>query len=107
MKDFRKNVKMPEDVKWLIPGLQVKRWFMLIFLGAAMMTLGVLILIDIKPIFYTMEFIRKIALHASTEWLAFSVLMFGAALFFKGCRNGRPSITAYSGRHISFQHRLR
>ena len=84
MMKLKNNFKFTQDARWLIPGLQVKRWFMLIFLGAAMMTLGVLILIDIKPIFYTMEFIRKIALHASTEWLAFSVLMFGGALFFKG-----------------------
>lgn len=84
MKDFRKNVKMPEDVKWLIPGLQVKRWFALIFLGAVLMTLGVLILFDIKPIFYTMEFIRKIAMNVSTEWIAFAIVMFGAGMFFKG-----------------------
>ena len=84
MKDFRKNVKMPEDVKWLIPGLQVKRWFALIFLGAVLMTLGVLILFDIKPVFYTMEFIRKIAMNVSTEWIAFAIVMFGAGIFFKG-----------------------
>ena len=84
MKDFRKNVKMPEDVKWLIPGLQVKRWFALIFLGAVLMTLGVLILFDIKPVFYTMEFIRKIAMNVSTEWIAFAIVMFGASMFFKG-----------------------
>ncbi len=92
MMKLKNNVRIPQDARWLIPGLQVKRWFMLIFLGAAMMTLGVLILIDIKPIFYTMEFIRKIALHASTEWLAFSVLMFGAALFFKGWEKTNLSI---------------
>ena len=84
MKDFRKNVKMPEDVKWLIPGLQVKRWFALIFLGAVLMTLGVLILFDIKPVFYTMEFIRKIAMNVSTEWIAFAIVMFGAGMVFKG-----------------------
>ena len=84
MKDFRKNVKMPEDVKWLIPGLQVKRWFALIFLGAVLMTLGVLILFDTKPVFYTMEFIRKIAMNVSTEWIAFAIVMFGAGMFFKG-----------------------
>lgn len=92
MMKFKTNVKIPQDAMWLIPGLQVKRWFMLIFLGAALMTLGVLILIDIKPIFYTMEFIRKIAMNVSTEWLAFSVLMFGAALFFKGWEKTNLSI---------------
>ena len=84
MKNFRKNMKIPVEARWLIPGLQVKRWFALIFLGAVLMTLGVLILFDIKPIFYTMEFIRKIAMKVSTEWIAFAIVMFGAGLFFKG-----------------------
>ena len=87
-----KTVKIPQNARWLVPGLQVKRWFVLIFLGAVMMTLGVLILIDIKPIFLIMEFIKKIALHASTEWLAFSILMFGAAVFFKGWEKTNLSI---------------
>lgn len=84
MKDFRKNMKMPVDAKWLVPGLQVKRWFALIFLGAVLMTLGVLILFDIRPVFYTMEFVRKVAMNLSTEWIAFAFVMIGAGLFFKG-----------------------
>ena len=92
MKDFRKNMKMPQEAKWLVPGLQVKRWFALIFLGAVMMTLGVLILFDIKPIFYTMEFIRKIAMNISTEWIAFAFVMFGAGVFFKGWQKTNISI---------------
>ena len=84
MKDFRRNVKIPEDVRWLMPGLQVKRWFAMIFLGAVLMTFGVLILFDIKPVFYTMELIRKIAQTVSTEWIAFAAVMFGAGIFFKG-----------------------
>lgn len=84
MKDFRKNMKMPIDAKWLVPGLQVKRWFALIFLGAVLMTLGVLILFDIRPVFYTMEFVRKIAMNLSTEWIAFAFVMIGSGLFFKG-----------------------
>ena len=83
IKNIRKNVKMPEDMMWLMPGLQVKRWFALIFFGAVLITLGILILFDIKPIFYTMEFIRKIAMNISTEWLAFAIVMFGAGIFFK------------------------
>ncbi len=92
MKDFRKNMKMPQEAKWLMPGLQVKRWFALIFLGAVMMTLGVLILFDIKPIFYTMEFIRKVAMNLSTEWIAFAIVMFGAGVFFKGWQKTNISI---------------
>ena len=90
--NFRKSVKIPVEAKWLVPGLQVKRWFALIFLGAVMMTLGVLILFDIKPIFYTMEFIRKIAMTVSTEWIAFAIVMFGAGIFFKGWQKTNLSI---------------
>lgn len=92
MKDFRKSMKMPQEAKWLMPGLQVKRWFALIFLGAVMMTLGVLILFDIKPVFYTMEFIRKVAMNLSTEWIAFAFVMFGAGVFFKGWQKTNLSI---------------
>lgn len=92
MKDFRKNMKMPQEAKWLMPGLQVKRWFALIFLGAVMMTLGVLILFDIKPVFYTMEFVRKVAMNLSTEWIAFAIVMFGAGVFFKGWQKTNLSI---------------
>lgn len=92
MKKFTTNVRIPKDAGWLIPGLQVKRWFALILLGAVLMTVGVLILVDIKPIFYTMEFIRQIASKVSTEWLAFAICMFGAAIFFKGWQKTNLSI---------------
>ena len=84
MKKLRNSMRMPKDAAWLIPGLQVKRWFAMIFLGALMMTIGFLILFDIKPVFYTMMFIRKVAMTVSTEWLAFAIVMFGAGIFFKG-----------------------
>lgn len=97
IKNIGKNVK--EDMMWLIPGLQVKRWFALIFVGAVLMILGLLILIDIKPIFYTMEFIRKIAMNISTEWLAFAFVMFGAGFFFKGWQKTNLSILDSNDNH--------
>ena len=44
MKNFKNNMRIPKDAAWLVPGLQVKRWFAMIFLGALMMTIGFLIL---------------------------------------------------------------
>ena len=84
MKNFTNNMRMPKDAAWLIPGLQVKRWFAMIFLGTLFMTIGFLILSDIKPVFYTMQFIKKVAMNVSTEWTAFAIIMFGAGIFFKG-----------------------
>jgi len=87
-----KKIKVPKQAGWLIPGLQVKRWFLLIFIGAAFITLGILMLFDLQPIFNTMQFIRKIATKISTEWLAFAIIMFGAAIFFKGWTKTNLSI---------------
>ena len=84
MKNFTNNMRMPKDAAWLVPGLQVKRWFAMIFLGTLFMAIGFLILCDIKPVFYTMQFIRKVAMNISTEWTAFAIIMFGAGIFFKG-----------------------
>lgn len=97
IKDFRKRI--PEDMMWLVPGLQVKRWFAMIFLGSVIITLGILILFDIKPIFYTMEFIRHIATKVSTEWIAFAIIMFGAGIFFKGWQKTNLSILEGSDNH--------
>ena len=97
IKNIGKNVK--EDMLWLVPGLQVKRWFALIFVGAVLITLGILILFDIKPVFYTMEFIRKIAMNISTEWLAFAFVMIGAGVFFKGWQKTNLSILDSNDNH--------
>ena len=107
MSNFRKSMKMPVEARWLIPGLQVKRWFALIFLGAVLMTLGVLILFDIKPVFYTMEFIRKIAMKVSTEWIAFAVVMFGAGIFFKGWQKTNLSMLDGSDNESLLEHLYR
>lgn len=81
-----KKIRMTKQMGWLVPGLQVKRWFALILVGTILMTFGILILFDIRPVYYTMKFISKIANTVSTEWLAFGIIMIGAAFFFKGWR---------------------
>ena len=89
---FRKNVKVSKDVGWLIPGLNVKRWLFLIFLGSVLMVLGFLIIFDIRPIYQTMEFIRKAALILPTEILAVVVILIGAFIFFSGWKKTTLSI---------------
>lgn len=92
MKRFTNNMKMPKSAGWLVPGLQVKRWFAMTFLGALMMTIGFLILCDIKPVYYTMQFIKKVATVASSEWIAFAIVLAGAGIFFKGWQKTNLSI---------------
>ena len=38
--NFKENVDLKKDAGWLLPGLEVKRWFLLIFLGSIMIVLG-------------------------------------------------------------------
>ena len=87
-----KKIKMPTQAGWLVPGLQVKRWFALILVGAVLMTVGILILFDLQPIYNTMKFIQNVATKISTEWLAFGIVMIGAAIFFKGWQKTNLSI---------------
>ena len=89
---FRKNVKVTKDVGWLIPGLNVKRWLFLIFLGSVLMVLGLLIICDIRPIYQIMEFIRKAALVLPTEIIAVSIIFIGAIVFFNGWKKTTLSI---------------
>lgn len=89
---FRKNVRVSKDVGWLIPGLNVKRWLFLIFLGSVLMVLGFLIIFDIRPIYQTMELIRKAALILPTEILAVVVIFIGAIVFFSGWKKTTLSI---------------
>ena len=53
MKNFFKNNKQQilKDFVWLIPGLEIKRWFALIFLGSILITLGALMLFNLRPNF--------------------------------------------------------
>lgn len=87
-----KKIKMPKQAGWLVPGLQVKRWFALILVGAVLMTVGILILFDLQPIYNTMKFIQNVATKISTEWLAFGIVMIGSAIFFKGWQKTNLSI---------------
>jgi uncharacterized cofD-like protein len=93
---FTNNIKMPEDAGWLIPGLRVKRWFAMIFLGTVLITLGILVLVDVRPVFYIMEFIKKMASKVSSGWFAFAFVMFGAATFFKGWKETNLSMLSES-----------
>ena len=92
IKRIRENVKVTRDVGWLIPGLNVKRWLFLIFLGSVLMVLGFLIIFDIRPIYQIMEFIRKAALVLPTEVIAIAIIFIGAIVFFSGWKKTTLSI---------------
>lgn len=91
-KIFNKKVKIPKDATWLIPGMQVKRWFLAIFSGVMLAGLGVLILLDLRPVLSIMEWIKSIAQAIPSELIAWIFVVLGALLFFFGWKNANYSI---------------
>lgn len=86
------NIKMPKDAGWLIPGLQVKRWFAMIFFGSLLIIVGIMIVFNMRPVYFTMEFIRHIAAAAPTGIVGIAVVALGAYMFFKGWQKTNLSI---------------
>ena len=82
--NFKENVDLKKDAGWLLPGLEVKRWFLLIFLGSIMIVLGFMVLAIVRPIYLTLELIRKAALVLPSNVLAAIFILIGGAIFFTG-----------------------
>ena len=91
-KIFNKKVKIPKDATWLIPGLQVKRWLLLIFGGVMLAILGVLILLDLRPVLSIMEWIKTCAKIFPSELFAWIFVIAGGIIFFTGWKNANYSI---------------
>ena len=81
--NFKENVDLKKDAGWLLPGLEVKRWFLLIFLGSIMIVLGFMVLANVRPIYLTLELIRKAALVLPSNVLAAIFILIGGVIFFK------------------------
>lgn len=78
------DIKMPKDAGWLMPGLQVKRWFAMIFIGSLLILLGTMIVFNMRPVFFTMELIRYIAESAPSGIVGVAIATIGVGFFFKG-----------------------
>ena len=90
--EIKENVNVKKEVGWLIPGLEVKRWFLLIFFGSVMIVLGFMVLADIRPIYRTLELIRQAALFLPSNFLAAVFILVGSVIFFKGWQKTTLSI---------------
>lgn len=80
MKNIFKN-KIPKTAGWLIPGLEIKRWFALIFIGSALIVAGILTLSDPKQVY---EFLRDIKATVNVDLVAAITIALGSICFFKG-----------------------
>lgn len=76
--------KIPKDAGWLLPGLEVKRWFILIITGTVIATIGLCIVWDLKPINFLYNGIVKIIQILPPNILGWSLIVLGVICFFIG-----------------------
>lgn len=101
---FNKDKKILKDALWLMPGLQIKRWFILIFIGSLLITIGFMIFFNLRPVYATMEIIRKIAMTFPTDIIAAVMIALGVISFFKGWQ--KTNLTILDVQHVNSKENL-
>lgn len=87
-----KHIKVPKDVRWLIPGLEIKRWFALILLGSFFILAGLLIILNVGVLSWIVELIKKILTYVPSDLLAGILISIGVIIFFLGWKKTNMSI---------------
>ncbi len=85
-------LKIPKDAGWLLPGLEVKRWFILLIFGAIIAAIGLCIICNLKPVYSLINMIMKITQMLPSEITGWSLIILGGMLFFIGWLNTNYSI---------------
>lgn len=92
MKKILYKLRMPKDAGWLVPGLQVKRWFGLIILGTVVSLLGLCVLFNMRPVYFAVGILKYIAVTVNQDLLGSILLVAGIFLFLNGWKNTNYSI---------------
>lgn len=77
-------LKIPKEAGWLLPGLEVKRWFILIITGATLAVVGICIILNLRPVYTLIRMILKITRMLPSEIIGWSLIVLGAIFFFIG-----------------------
>ena len=94
---IKNNMKMPKTAGWLIPGLEIKKWFALIFLGCAFIILGILTLSTPEQVYNILTSIKK---SVNVDLVAGLAICLGAILFFKGWQKTNLSMLFSAISHL-------
>ncbi len=92
LKRLKKVLKMPKDAGWLLPGLEVKRWFLIIIIGTILSTIGLCIILNMRPFYFLINLVMKIAQTVPSEVIGAIFILAGALFFVKGWQKTNYSI---------------
>ncbi|MBQ8886089.1 MAG: YvcK family protein [Candidatus Gastranaerophilales bacterium] len=84
MKFNKLFLHIPKDAGWLLPGLEIKRWFVLIITGVVMATVGLCIIYNLRPVYTLIKMIMKITQMLPSEIIGWLLIIFGIIFFFIG-----------------------
>ncbi len=87
-----RHIKVPKDVGWLIPGLEVKRWFMIILLGSFLILCGLLIILNIGVLSWLLSFAKSTVDYIPHDLLAAALIIAGVVIFFFGWQKTNMSM---------------
>lgn len=92
MKKMLNKIRMPKDAGWLLPGLQIKRWFGLIILGSIFAILGLCVMFNMEPVYFAIRVLKNIAIAVNQDVLGIILVVLGAYVFLIGWKNSNYSI---------------
>ncbi len=92
MKNFSYKIRIPKDAGWLLPGLQVKRWFGLIIVGTIIGLLGLCVIFNMKPVYFAVGILKYIAVTVNQDLLGVILVLLGTYIFLLGWKNTNYSI---------------
>lgn len=81
MKISKFSLKIPRDAGWLLPGLEVKRWFILIIIGAILAAIGLCIISNLRPVYILINLIIKLTQMIPPEIIGWVFIVAGALFF--------------------------
>ena len=84
MKIKKLFIKIPKDAGWLLPGLEVKRWFALLILGVVLASIGVCVILNLAPIQFLYNKILEIIQVLPSNILGIALIVLGGVCFFLG-----------------------
>lgn len=84
--------RIPKDAGWLLPGLEVKRWFLLIITGTIIAAIGLCIIANLRPVYSMIDVIMEITQMVPSEMIGWLLILTGAIIFIIGWLNANYSI---------------
>lgn len=82
----------PDFLAWFLPGLEIKRWLLLMFSGTVFLVVGIAILLDLHPVNQIMEIVKTIAIKLPTNYTGGFAILTGIMFYILGWKRVNTTI---------------